>query len=107
LNSDENYFVVAWSTPEMDDSKYGPDIYLTGVRINGSYSHLMDLTELTIGMEQWYRDLMEQLGVPCPKGERPELRYHACFPVTGFSDPAFNADIYEYAVSDDGSVILT
>ena len=105
--SDENYFVVAWSDAEMDDTKCGPVIYLTGVRINGSYSHLYQMMERTIGMEQWYRDLMEQLGAPCPKGECPELRYHACFPVTGFIDPAYNADIYEYVVSDDGSVILT
>jgi hypothetical protein len=107
VNSDENYFVVAWSDAEMDDSEYGPDIYLTGVRINGTYSHLHQVLDATIGMEQWYRDHMEDIGDPCPKGECPTLRYHNSFPVTGFIDPAYNADIYEYAVSDDGSVILT
>lgn len=105
--SDENFFVVAWSDSEMDDPVYGPDIFLTGVRINGSYSHLHQVIDATIGMEQWYRDYIDDIEDPRPKGEIFTLRYHNSFSVTGFSDERYNSDIYEYAVLDDGSVILT
>lgn len=105
--NEDSYFVVSWSNGESYASNYGPEIYLTGVRINGTVDHLLQMLESTIGMEQWYRDIMEEVGEPCPKGECPALYFIAEFPVSGFPDDRYSADIYEYAVLDDGSIILT